>query len=188
METTKVNTPIDPKQIKGWGVDADPKNDPTYPMRARMNVGQDPDSKHRPKSLQPVDIELLKSSERPQVSAVFGTPEPPKGLSGLIRRFAFGYSENRYRHWLPLVVADRVNMVEGLVEDLAHGKVPNIWAEKGYDVDWKYNRSGLIMKLATVTAIGAGLAVWLSSSGKTKRQQFKGPKPRQRYTTGDYSG
>jgi len=169
----KENKTIDPKTIKGWGIDADPKNDPTYPMRERMNVSQDPDSKHRPASLQPVDVELLKSVERPNVSAVFGTPEPPSGLSGMIRRVAFRYSENRYRHWLPLIVADRVNMVEGLVEDLAHGKVPNIWAEKGYDVDWKFNRSGLIMKLAAVTAVSAGVAVWLSSGGKAKGQPKK---------------
>jgi hypothetical protein len=50
-----INTPIDPKQIKGWGIDADPKNDPTYPMRARMNISQDPDFKHRPEALQPVE-------------------------------------------------------------------------------------------------------------------------------------
>jgi hypothetical protein len=28
---------IDPSQVKGWGVDADPKNDPTYPMKRRNN-------------------------------------------------------------------------------------------------------------------------------------------------------
>jgi hypothetical protein len=29
------HTAKDPSQIKGWGVDADPKNDPTYPMKHR---------------------------------------------------------------------------------------------------------------------------------------------------------
>ncbi len=27
------NLPVDPSKIPGWGVDADPRNDPTYPMR-----------------------------------------------------------------------------------------------------------------------------------------------------------
>lgn len=26
---------IDPVDVNGWGVDADPQNDPTYPMRDR---------------------------------------------------------------------------------------------------------------------------------------------------------
>ena len=29
------HTAKDVSQIKGWGVDADPKNDPTYPMKLR---------------------------------------------------------------------------------------------------------------------------------------------------------
>lgn len=162
------NKKIDPKQIKGWGIDADPKNDPTYPMRARMNVSQDPDYKHRPAALQPVDTEVLRSIERPNVSAVFGTPAPPKGLSGLIRRAAFHYSENRYRHWLPLIVADRVSVVEGIIEDLTKGHVPNIFAEKGYKVSWKYDRAGLITRLATTAAIATALVWWLSPKKKNR--------------------
>jgi hypothetical protein len=36
MENTE-NTPVDTSRIKGWGVDADPRNDPTYPMKRRDN-------------------------------------------------------------------------------------------------------------------------------------------------------
>ncbi|UOQ51450.1 hypothetical protein [Hymenobacter cellulosivorans] len=168
MEPNVVNTPIDPKQIPGWGVDADPKNDPTYPMRARMNVTQDPDPKHRPDTLQPVDVEKLRSIERPNITAVYGTTVPPMGLSGAIRRLAFKYSENRYRHWLPLIVADRVQVVEGILDDLVHGKVPNIWAEKGYDVEWKHNRSAFVTKMATIAAVTAGTIIWLNSGSKNK--------------------
>ena len=168
MKDNVINTPIDPKTIKGWGIDADPKNDPTYPMRDRMNVGEDPLSKHRPDNLQPVNEEVLKSIERPNVSAVFGTPEPPSGLSGMIRRVAFRYSENEYKHWLPLILADRVDVVEGVVTDLFRGKLPNIWAEKGYDMEWKYNRTAFVTKMATIGAVTAGLVVWLSSGKKDK--------------------
>ncbi|MCB2410153.1 hypothetical protein [Hymenobacter lucidus] len=169
------NQTIDPKQIKGWGIDADPKNDPTYPMRARMNVGQDPDSKHRPASLQPQDVEKLRSIERPNVSAVFGTTIPPTGLSGLIRRAAFHYSENRYRHWLPLIVADRVQVVEGVLDDLVHGKVPNIFAEKGYAVEWKYNRTAFVTKMATIAALTTGAIIWFSSKSD-KQESRKRPR------------
>ncbi|AMJ65537.1 hypothetical protein [Hymenobacter sp. PAMC 26628] len=161
------NTAKDPGLLPGWGIDADPKNDPTYPMRHRMNVGQDPDSKHRP-TLQLVDEEVLKSIERQNVSAVFGTPLPPHGLSGAIRRWAFKYSESVYPHWLPLLLADRVDMVEGVLADLVHGHVPNIFAERGAKMDWKYNRSGFIAKLATVSLLTAGAIVLLSSKDEKK--------------------
>ncbi|TPG65963.1 hypothetical protein [Hymenobacter nivis] len=172
MKDNAINTPIDPKQIKGWGIDADPKNDPTYPMRHRMNVGEDPDSKHRP-TLQHVDEEVLKSIERPNVSAVFGTPEPPRGLSGLIRRQAYKYSENQYKHWLPMILADRVDMIEGVLDDLAHGHVPNIFAERGAKMDWKYNRSGFFTRLATISLLTAGTIVLFSGKGKNKNKRSK---------------
>lgn len=164
------NTAKDPGLLPGWGIDADPKNDPTYPMRHRMNVGQDPDSNHRP-TLQLVDEELLTSIERKNVSAVFGTPLPPHGLSGAIRRWAFKYSESNYAHWLPLLVADRVDMVEGVLGDLAHGHVPNIFAERGAKMDWKYNRSGFITRLATISLLTAGAIVLFSGKGKDKRSK-----------------
>ncbi|TGD78591.1 hypothetical protein [Hymenobacter wooponensis] len=167
------NTVKDPQKLPGWGIDANPENDPTYPMRERLNVSQDPDSKHRPASLQPVDIEVLKSIERPTVSAVFGEAAPPTGLSGIIRRFAFKYSESHYGHWLPLLLADRVNVVEGVLEDLTHGKVPNIFAEKGYAVEWKHNRTAFVTKMATIALVTTGAILLLTRDGKGKRKNRK---------------
>ena len=107
------HTPIDPTQIKGWGVDADPKNDPTYPMKRRTDAEQKGYTWERPPQ-QPETVEVLHSNERPNVTAVFGTVSPPAGLSGMLRRFAFKYSESDYGHWLPLMLADRVGEVEGM--------------------------------------------------------------------------
>ncbi|WP_080054467.1 hypothetical protein [Spirosoma aerolatum] len=129
--------------IRGWGIDADPKNDPTYPIKNRTDAEQRGYSWQRP-TQQPIDTEVLRSIERPNVSAVFGTSVPPTGLSGQIRRFAFRFSESEYGHWLPLLLADRVNVVEGLIDDVRQGIVPNIFAEKGMLADWKYNRKNLL--------------------------------------------
>ncbi len=159
----------DRTQLKGWGIDADPKNDPTYPMRHRTDQDHAGYSWERP-TQQPIDIEVLHSNERPNVSAVFGTASPPSGLSGVIRRFAFKYSENSYLHWLPLILADRVNVVEGVLDDLVHGHVPNIFVEKGYKAQWKYDRTSLILKLATV-ALVAGGAVALLTGKKTPKSK-----------------
>src|ERR671933_1114866 len=105
---------IDPARVPGWGVDADPRNDPTYPMKRRTDGEHAGYSWERPPQ-QPVTVEVLHSNERPNVSAVFGTASPPTGLSGAIRRYAFTHSESRLMHWIPLIVADRVNEIESLI-------------------------------------------------------------------------
>jgi len=158
-----------PSQLPGWNIDADPENDPTYPMRTRTADDHKGYSWERP-TQQPITIEVLHSIERPNITAVFGTSVPPSGLSGVIRRFAFKYSENSYLHWLPLLFADRVNVVEGVLSDLAHGHVPNIFAEKGYPIEWKYDKKGLILKLAAFTAVAAGATLLLTRKGDKPRK------------------
>jgi hypothetical protein len=146
--------------IKGWGIDADVKNDPTYPMKHRTDEEQLGYSWERP-TQQPIDIEVLHSNERPNVTAVFGTSSPPSGLSGMLRRYAFQFSENHYGHWLPLLLADRINVVEGIVDDLRQGHFPNTFAEKGGRAVWKHNKKEILVKVAVAAAITAGLVAWL---------------------------
>jgi len=153
--------------IKGWGIDADPKNEPTYPMKnytgddhRRLNYEKPPQ--------QPVNVEVLHSNERPGITAVFGTSSPPSGLSGAIRRYAFKFSESEYGHWLPLLFADRVNVVEGIIDDLKRGYVPNILAEKGWNAEWKYNRKGLITKLAVGALVTATAVALLCRSNSNE--------------------
>jgi hypothetical protein len=78
----------------------------------------------------------------------------------VIRGAAFRYSENDLRHWLMLLFADRVNVVEGILDDLAHGHVPNLFAEMGGPAEWRHNRAGFVRKAMIATAV-AGLAVYL---------------------------
>jgi hypothetical protein len=156
------NSVIDPSQVKGWGIDANPENDPTYPMKNRNNGEHEGYSWERPPQQQ-TDVEVLHSNERPNVTAAFGTSTPPSGLSGMIRRFAFNYSENSYGHWLPLMLADRVGMVEGLVDDLAHGHVPNIFEEMGWKAEWKHNRKSLVTRVAVGAVIATAAFTYLRS-------------------------
>ena len=158
------NRTIDPSQIKGWGVDADPKNDPTYPMKNRNNGEHAGYSWERP-SQQSTDVEVLHSNERPNVSAAFGTSTPPSGPSGMLRRFAFKYSESSYGHWLPLMLADRVGVVEGVVSDLRHGHVPNVFAELGGNAAWAHNRKTLVTR-SLVGAVLTYAAIKYLRSGK----------------------
>lgn len=174
------NTAKDFSHIKGWGIDADPKNDPTYPMKRRTDAEQQGYSWQRP-TQQPVNIEVLHSIERPNVSAVFGTSTPPSGLSGMIRRFAFKYSESSYGHWLPLLLADRVNVVEGVLEDLSKGHVPNIFAEKGWNAEWKHNPEGLVQKVAIGVLVTTAVVVLLSRKKEHKHTRHTGYSEDERY-------
>lgn len=148
-------TALDTSTIVGWGVDANPQNDPTYPYRDR-SMDDHSGQWVRP-TQQRTDIELLQSVEHKQTPAVFGTSSPPKWVSGWMRRAAFRWSESNWAHWMLLMGADRVNMVEGLVEDLAHGKVPNIPKEMGVPAEWRHNKTGLVKKLAIAGLIGGAL-------------------------------
>ena len=158
--------------IPGWGIDADPENEPTYPNRHRTGEEHDGRSWVRP-TQQVLDREVLHSIERPDYTAVVGNSVPPTGLSGMIRRVAFKYSENDYRHWLPLLMADKINVVEGIIDDLAHGTVPNIWAEKGYNAQWKHDRSGMLVKIATFAAVvGGGIFLLTRKGDKSQRREL----------------
>jgi len=154
------HTERDPAQVKGWGVDADPENDPTYPMKNRNDGEHAGYSWERPPQ-QPITTEILHSIERPNVTSVFGTSTPPSGLSGAIRRIAFRYSESSYGHWLPLMLADRVSAAEGVLGDLKHGHVPNVFAERGWKAEWKHNRASLVGRiLGRLALVSAAVAYY----------------------------
>lgn len=156
------NTAQDYSHIKGWGVDADPENDPTYPMKKRNNGEHAGYSWQRP-PLQPLREEVLHSNERPNLTAVFGTSTPPRGLSGIFRRLAFRYSESSYGHWLPLMLADRVSEVEGVIDDLVRGHVPNLVDELGWKAEWKHNRKNFVRRLVIGTALTTVVVAYLRS-------------------------
>ncbi|WP_240347800.1 hypothetical protein [Longitalea arenae] len=157
----------EPKNIPGWGMDADPENDPTYPMKHR--TGADHERIHYEKApQQPVNIEIYHSNERPGLSRVFGTSTPPAGLSGLIRKQAFKYSEGQAAHWMMLMLADRVDVVQGIVEDLRHGIIPNFFAEAGWGAEWKYNRKKLVTRVAVKVIVISLVAMWLTRRKKSR--------------------
>src|ERR687890_546480 len=149
------HTAKDPSKIKGWGVDADP-------MKNRNDGEQAGYSWERPQQ-QPLTVEVLHSNERADVTSVFGTSTPPSGPSGALRRLAFRYSESSYGHWLPLMLADRVGVVEGVVGDLKQGRVPNVLAERGWKAEWKHNRTTLVRRvLVSAVLIFAAVAYFSS--------------------------
>jgi hypothetical protein len=151
--------PRNQAEIPGWGSDMDRARRPAVPMERRPPRLE---SAHvHELAPQALRSEVLHSSERPGVTPIFGSPLPPRGPSGWLRRLAFGYSENDLRHWLVLLFADRVNVVEGLVDDLAHGHVPRLYAETGGRAELKHNPAGAAKKAAALALVaGAGYLMW----------------------------
>jgi hypothetical protein len=132
------NVPRDYRTINGWGADLDPANRPSVPkelpsdvMTVRSNVG------HRQKPT----TKIHQSNEQPDLTPVFGTSCPPHGLSGLLRDYAYQYGEATNRHWLTLMLADRVDVVESTVRDVFRGRPDNYVREKGWSAKVKYGES-----------------------------------------------
>lgn len=157
------NSPKD--HIKGWGIDANDDNDPTYPMKEWNGADHQRFNYPKPPQ-QPITVEVLHSIERPGVSRVFGTSTPPKGLSGVIRRWAFQQNESTYLRWVPLVLADRIGVVEGYIEDFTHGVIPNPFAERGWQSEWKYNRKGFLQTAAIAAGVTAAVVLLLKQRSK----------------------
>lgn len=139
------------KNIVGWGVDADKKVRPAYPMWHKPENGT---GAHWSVPEQQPNFKDLTSNERPRTTHVFGTTVPPRGISGAVRRAAFKFSEGSWNHWLLLLFADRINVYEGLVEDFTHGVRPKLLIERGWRVDKKFKTKRYkrvrAMKLAAI--------------------------------------
>lgn len=162
-----MDTPTKFAHIKGWGSDLDHANRPAYP-KERTPPRLDPPVQWKAPEMQPRYVEVLRSTERPAMTPVFGSGQPPRGLSGGMRRFAFGYSENDLRHWLLLLLADRIDVGEGLVEDLASGHLPRIYAEMGGRAELKHNPLGAAKKALAVAAV-LGTAYFLARRRSSRR-------------------
>ncbi|HEX2969301.1 MAG TPA: hypothetical protein VHO46_09355 [Bacteroidales bacterium] len=159
-------------RIKGWGIDADPRNEPTYPMKNYTGDDHNRLNYQKPKQ-QPKTIEVLHSNERPGITSVFGTSVPLSGLSGFIRRLAFRYSESSFGHWIPLIFADRINIWEGFLSDFKKGFIPNIFKERGLKAELKYNKKQFIATTTVKVLVTTFVFAWMLTRGSRKRKRMK---------------
>ncbi|WP_127479521.1 hypothetical protein [Nocardioides pantholopis] len=117
-------------RIPGWGADLDPADRPSYP-RERFDPGATGAHWELPEQ-QEERWPRERSIEHARLTPVFGTSCPPKGLSGALRKYAYRrHSEAKAAHWLILLAADRVDMVESAVASAARGRPDNPIAETG---------------------------------------------------------
>jgi hypothetical protein len=148
--------------IPGWGSDLELAKRPGVPRDKAPALGSEHLYPPIPAMAPPHLIH--KSTEHGQMPPVFGTSCPPRGLSGLLRSFAYRFSEGRLARWMTLMFADRVDVVEGIVEDLAHLRVPNVGKEMGLASELRYNREAFVRKAAIAAGIAAAVGVYWAVS------------------------
>jgi hypothetical protein len=91
-------------------VDRNPSSRPGVPMIGRAGT-------HAPRALPPLeqqqsDRRVLVGVDVGRLTPVFGTAQPPRGLSGLIRRAGYRIPEHKAGRWLLLLLGDRVDVWE----------------------------------------------------------------------------
>ena len=119
-------SPPPPAALPGHGMDLDPARRPGVP---RMHAPRPlPNTIHPPeRQLSRVKV-FMHGRPHKTFPPVFGTAVPPHGLSGLVRKAAYHYPDHVLRHWLMLLLADRVDLWEHRGRKLARFAAPALIA------------------------------------------------------------
>lgn len=90
--------------------DSDPSNRPGVPMY--KPAGSSSEIVRPPLDQQETDVEILVGVDIGKLTPVFGTCQPPRGLSGMMRRAGYKIPEHKAARWMTLLLADRVDVWE----------------------------------------------------------------------------
>jgi hypothetical protein len=125
-------------RIPGWGADLDPADRPSHP---KLQYSPDSTGAHWDfPERQPEKWPRERSIEHAFLTPVFGTAQPPKALSGAIRKLSYArFSEGRLAHWLLLVAADRVDAYEEHLRSFATTRPDNPVTETGVKAEFTHH-------------------------------------------------
>lgn len=90
------------------GVDQPLENRPGVPMAASTALPAEPE----PIARQPRDERHFRRVGLEELTPVYGTAQPPRGVSGKMRQMAYSIPEHSAMHWMTLLLADRVDVME----------------------------------------------------------------------------
>ena len=111
------HTKVDIDHVLGAGIDLPRSRRPGSPMESAL---RDAAGAHWEEvARQAARGEILKRADLREPTPVFGSAQPPHGLSGALRRLAYSVPEHKPRHWGLLFLADRVDVVESAVGEAA---------------------------------------------------------------------
>jgi hypothetical protein len=154
---SRANLPADFRQINGWGADLDPANRPGIPRELPSDVKTvRGDVKHWQKPT----FKIYMSNEQPGLTPVFGTSCPPSGLSALIKDLAYQFGEGTARHWMTLIMSDRVNTWETALIDMFTGQYAHNkgWSAKRYEGEYD-TRNMIFAGVTVIGVVAAGVFV-----------------------------
>lgn len=96
--------------------------------RRNRPVGPWPNTRYPPAGQPGTPAAFTHGRPGKETTPVFGTANPPKGVSGAIRRLAHAFPDHRARHWLLLLAADRVEATGPRLRRLATFGLPAVIA------------------------------------------------------------
>jgi len=132
------------ERIPGWGVDLDPAARPSVPRERFEPNGNGAHWEFPERQAETWPRE--RSIEHKLLPPVFGTTCPPKGLSGVLRRFSYAkFSEGRAAHWLLLMFADRIDALEAHLRSMVTRRPDNPITQTG--VASEVRRHGISSRL-----------------------------------------
>src|ERR1700722_12824081 len=137
------HTKVDGDPVLGAGIDLPRSRRPGSPMESAL---RDAAGAHwEAMARQAVTGEVLKRSDLRELTPVFGSAQPPHGLSGSLRRLAYAVPEHKPRHWALLFLADRVDVVESAVGEA-------------------FQRRPVATTAGVVLFAGAAMALWVGAA------------------------
>jgi len=108
---TDVMTKTDGQGIVGAGIDSKREARPGVP-KERQPPAPVGNAHWTEPERQPDPGNVLKRADLDELTPVFGTSVPPRGISGAMRRAAYRIPEYQTSHWFVLLLADRVDAIE----------------------------------------------------------------------------
>lgn len=154
------HVPRDYRMIPGWGADLDPKNRPSVPRELPSDVKTlRGDVTHWQQPSQKIHV----SNEHPGLTPAFGETCPPSGLSGMLRDYAYQFGEATNRHWMTLILADRINIFESMITEALRGRPDHFLEEKGAGAAARYapadSKRWMLIGAAALGAVAIGIAL-----------------------------
>jgi hypothetical protein len=164
------------EEIPGWGADLESSRRPGIPRETNQENVLSPHHHQRIEWHQVPGPDVELTIERREYPPVLGNSKHPSFVSRYVRRLAFKFSEDNLRHWLLLLFADRLNMVEGWVEDLARGRAPMLFGRMEFRTTDHLRRAlkqgpksrqdRLLLASAALLCVGMAALAWRAVSNR----------------------
>lgn len=135
-------------------VDADAAERPGVPREAQPRPAEG--AHETEPERQPGTEQHLVRAGLDEPTPVVGMAQPPRGLSGAVRRAAYRIPETRARHWMLLMVGDRVDVLEHRLQAAWRRLVAGVGLEDTVESARRNPRLALAIGIGGLAAVVVG--------------------------------